>query len=100
MRKEYDLSIFQIAQAKANGLENAFVADMESLKLPSDIPEFAEKFDAVFSNSVIHWCKKNPAGVLESAKMVLKKGGRFVGELGGFMNCIGPALTLHCASRS
>ena len=77
------------------------MADIESLDPPSGIPELAEKFDAVFSNSVIHWCKENPTGVLESAKKVLKKGGRFVGEMGGFMNCIGPsALTLHCDSRS
>lgn len=47
------------------------------------------KFDAVFTNAALHWCKKDPSGVLESAKRVLKKGGRFVGEMGGFMNCVG-----------
>lgn len=55
--------------------------DIESLDPPGGIPELAEKLDAVFSNSVIYWCKRNPAGVLESARKVLKKGGRFVGEL-------------------
>jgi len=48
----------------------------------------------VFSSSVLHWCKRDPAGVLESAKKVLKKGGRFVGEMGGFMNCIGPTFNI------
>jgi SAM-dependent methyltransferase len=47
------------------------------------------KFDAVFSNACLHWCKRDPGGVLESAKRVLKPGGRFVGEMGGFANCIG-----------
>jgi SAM-dependent methyltransferase len=51
----------------------------------------AEKFDAVFTNAALHWCKANPTGVLESVKKVLKKGGRFVGEMGGFMNCVGLA---------
>jgi SAM-dependent methyltransferase len=48
------------------------------------------KFDAVFSNATLHWCKRNPKGVLDSAKKVLKQGGRFVMEMGGFMNCVGP----------
>jgi SAM-dependent methyltransferase len=48
-----------------------------------------EKFDAVFTNAALHWCKDNPKGVLESVKKVLKKGGRFTGEMGGFMNCVG-----------
>jgi len=48
-----------------------------------------EKFDAVFSNAAMHWCKANPVGVLMSARKVLKPGGRFVAEMGGFTNCIG-----------
>lgn len=43
----------------------------------------------MFSNAVLHWCKKNPGGVLESVKKVLKPGGRFVAEFGGRTNCIG-----------
>lgn len=48
-------------------------------------------FDAVFTNAVLHWCKRNPAGVIQSAKKALKKDGtgRFVGEFGGFLNVIG-----------
>lgn len=81
--------MLQIAQAKANGLEHTFVSDIQALELPSDISPLTEKFDAVFTNAALHWCKANPSGVLVSVKKVLKKGGRFAGEMGGFMNCIG-----------
>ena len=58
------------------------------------VSETGSKFDVVFTNAALHWCKRDPAGVLESAKRVLKPGGRIVGEMGGFLNCIGevPAL--------
>jgi len=57
------------------------------VSLPPDLA--VVKFDAVFSNATLHWCKRDPKGVLESAKRIMKKGGRFVVEMGGFMNCIG-----------
>lgn len=65
------------------------MADIQALNPLQDIPEAREKFDVVFSNAALHWCKSNPTGVLENAKSVLRKGGRLVGEMGGFMNCIG-----------
>ena len=65
------------------------MSDIQALKLPGDVPSLDEKFNAVFSNAAIHWCKANPMRVLESAKNVLKPGGRFVAEMGGFTNCIG-----------
>lgn len=72
------------------GLEHAFVADIQT---PADLPEAllasANQFDAVFSNAALHWCKRDPMGVLLSVKRMLKPGGRFVGEMGGFMNCVG-----------
>jgi len=34
-------------------------------------------------------------GVLEGAKSVLRPGGRFVGEMGGFLNCVGIRGVLH-----
>ncbi len=59
-----------------------------------------DKFDAVFSNGVLHWCKQDPMGVLESAKAVLKPRGRFVAEMGGFKKCIGegfhPYVLVRC----
>lgn len=79
----------QIEKAKANGIKHAFVADAQSLEIPEDDPEVLEKFDAVFSNAALHWCKRDPLGVLTSVRNVLKPGGRFVAEMGGFMNAIG-----------
>lgn len=80
----------KIDKAKANGVQHAFVSDIQRLVIPES-SSWVEgvKFDAVFSNASLHWCKRDPGGVLESAKAVLKPGGRFVGEMGGFMNCIG-----------
>ena len=80
----------KIDKAKANGAQHAFVADIQHLLIPEPFSWIKSvKFDAVFSNASLHWCKQNPVGVLESAKGVLKRGGRFVGEMGGFMNCVG-----------
>lgn len=80
----------KIEKAKANGVQHAFVSDIQYLLIPEPISWIKGlKFDTVFSNASLHWCKQNPAGVLESAKGVLKCGGRFVGEMGGFMNCVG-----------
>lgn len=44
---------------------------------------------AVFTNATLHWCKRDPSGVVHGAKRVLKPGGRFVGEFGGYLNCVG-----------
>ena len=43
---------------------------------------FAEPFDAVFSNAVLHWIKE-PEMVVASVSRALMPGGRFVAELGG-----------------
>ncbi|KAF8895299.1 cyclopropane-fatty-acyl-phospholipid synthase, partial [Infundibulicybe gibba] len=94
-----DSSESMITKAKANGLQHAFISDIQALELPENLPEMRNKFDVVFSNASLHWCKTNPRGVLESAKSVLKPGGRFVGEMGGFMNCIGVRLALHHALK-
>lgn len=45
-----------------------------------------EKFDAVFSNAVLHWIT-SPMLVLESVHRVLKDNGRFIVEFGGKGNC-------------
>lgn len=72
-------------------MKHAFVSDAQTLDIPvaafSDDPDF--KFDAVFSNATLHWCKRDPAGVLEGVKKYLKPGGRLVVEMGGSLNCIG-----------
>ncbi|HEY2721477.1 MAG TPA: class I SAM-dependent methyltransferase, partial [Chitinophagaceae bacterium] len=45
----------------------------------------SEKFDAVFSNATMHWINKQKAA-LQCIYNVLKKGGRFVFEMGGKHN--------------
>ncbi|KAK0201610.1 S-adenosyl-L-methionine-dependent methyltransferase [Desarmillaria ectypa] len=86
-RKKVDMSSASISvRARARGLEHAYVADIQELP---DLPISVDaKFDMVFTNAVLHWCKRDPRGVLQSAKKVLKPGGRIAGEMGGFMNCI------------
>lgn len=79
--------MLQVQQAQADGLSHAFVADAQDLVLPPALQDV--RFDAVFSNATLHWCKRDPAGVLTSARRVLKPGGRFVIEMGGFTNCVG-----------
>ena len=82
-------------KAKENGLKRAFQADIQNPdEVEAAISEADGKFDVVFTNAALHWCKRDPAGVLESAKRVLKPGGRIVGEMGGFMNCIGEVLVI------
>jgi hypothetical protein len=50
-------------------------------------------------DAVLHWCKRDPAGVLEGVKSVLKPGGVFVGEAGGFQNCSAIRSHLHQVLR-
>lgn len=78
--------------ARRNGLRHAFVGDVQELSLPEEMSGMNGQFDAVFSNATLHWCKRDPLGVLKGVRNVLKPGGRFVAEMGGFMNCIGKAL--------
>src|SRR5262245_49565755 len=46
-----------------------------------------EKFDAVFSNAVLHWVKE-PEQALARIRAALKSGGRFVAEFGGRGNTL------------
>ncbi|PBK74633.1 cyclopropane-fatty-acyl-phospholipid synthase [Armillaria solidipes] len=93
-----DFSESMITQARVRGLEHAYVADIQDLP---DLPIGADvKFDAMFTNAALHWCKRDPRGVLQSAKRVLKPGGRIAGEMGGFMNCIGIRGALYKALKT
>src|SRR5277367_3573693 len=47
--------------------------------------DFAEPFDAVFSNAVLHWVK-DADGAVASIARVLRPGGRFIAEFGGHGN--------------
>src|SRR4029077_111881 len=44
--------------------------------------DFTGRFDAVFSNAVLHWIRE-PERVIAGVKKALKPGGRFVAEFGG-----------------
>ncbi|THV01895.1 S-adenosyl-L-methionine-dependent methyltransferase [Dendrothele bispora CBS 962.96] len=98
-----DASESMISKAKSNGLKHAFVADLtKPLVFPSSEQEFhgpTGNFDAVFANAALHWCKSDPSAAVENAKRVLKKGGRFVAEMGGYLNCAGIRIALHAVLR-
>jgi trans-aconitate methyltransferase len=47
--------------------------------------QFADPFDAIFSNAVLHWVK-DAAGAARSIARALRPGGRFVAEFGGHGN--------------
>ncbi|KAL4249284.1 S-adenosyl-L-methionine-dependent methyltransferase superfamily protein [Abortiporus biennis] len=96
-----DASESMISKAKENGLQHAFVHDIQKkieTPAPFSVP-LINSFDAVFTNAALHWCKRDPKGVLESAKSVLKPGGRFVGEMGGFLNVVGVRSAIHSVLR-
>jgi trans-aconitate methyltransferase len=83
--KGVDASAEQISAARSAGLD-ADVVDGHDL-------DFDREFDAVFSNAALHWMKR-PDEVLAGVARALKPGGRFVGEMGGYMNVA--ALRVAC----
>ncbi|KIJ60283.1 hypothetical protein HYDPIDRAFT_161155 [Hydnomerulius pinastri MD-312] len=87
-----------ITKASENGVKNTLICDVQNFQIPPAISE-EKSFDAAFSNAALHWCKRNPSGVLEGVKRVLKDGGRFVCEMGGYTNCIGVRIGLYHAVR-
>lgn len=64
----------QIEAARRRGLD-AHVVDGEAL-------EFADEFDAVFSNAALHWMRRADR-VIDGVWRALRPGGRFVAEMGG-----------------
>lgn len=70
-----DSSAEMVAAARQRGL-NARVMDATKLS-------FDQEFDAVFSNAVLHWIKRDPDTAIASAYRALRRPGRFVGEMGG-----------------
>jgi len=74
--KGTDFSPDMIAQAKENYPDVAFeVADAGNF-------DDAGKYDAVFSNAALHWIKSQD-GMMQSVYNSLKRGGRFIAEMGG-----------------
>ena len=72
-----DASQSMIDAASRLGLD-VRLADMHEFELD-------RRFDAVFTNAVLHWTRDIHA-VLKNVALHLKLGGRFVGEFGGFGN--------------
>ncbi|GAA6006618.1 hypothetical protein JCM11491_003119 [Sporobolomyces phaffii] len=66
--------------------------------LTTDVPD--ETCDAVFSNAALHWMKRDPERVVRGVHRVLKPRGRFVGEMGGFLNVTGVRGALHSVLRA
>ncbi|KAG9036757.1 hypothetical protein FRB95_008088 [Tulasnella sp. JGI-2019a] len=92
-----DFSQEMISKALQNGLKDVFVADAQNLVYPTELASLKGQFDAVFTNAALHWCKRDPTGVITSAREALRADGkgRFVGEFGGFLNCMGLRSVLH-----
>ena len=72
-----DASAEQVAAARDLGLD-AHVMEATALT-------FENRFDAVFSNAVLHWIPQADA-VIAGVRRALVPGGRFVGEFGGAGN--------------
>jgi trans-aconitate methyltransferase len=85
-----DASAAQVEAARTLGLD-ARVMDAETLP-------FAEEFDAVFSNAVLHWITR-PDPMLAAVHRSLKPGGRFVAECGGF-GCVDTIRTALVAAMN
>lgn len=85
-----DASPDLLAKARSNAAATPFDSDAtqaaiswierDGHDLASWVKE-AEAFDAVFSNAALHWMKRDPAQVVRGAYGLLKRGGRFVGEV-------------------
>jgi SAM-dependent methyltransferase len=69
-----DASQMQVEAARERGVD-ARVVDSEALS-------FRNEFDAVFSNAALHWMLR-PDDVIAGVWRALKRGGRFVAEMGG-----------------
>lgn len=70
-----DSSAAMVAAACHRGLDARL---MDATELTFD-----QEFDAVFSNAVLHWIKRDPDAAIASAYRALRRPGRFVGEMGG-----------------
>ncbi|KAF8695730.1 Methyltransferase domain, partial [Rhizoctonia solani] len=84
-----DYSEEMLEVAKANGVKNLACCDLQDFVLPDRLKLLSGTFDAVFTNSALHWCSRDPRGPVRAAKSLLKPGGRFVGEFCGYMTGLG-----------
>ena len=84
-----DGSADMIAAARRNGV-NATVGDAHKL-------DFDAEFDAVFSNAVLHWIKRDADLAIDAVYRAMKPGGRFVAEMGGHGNVAAICVALFAA---
>lgn len=73
-----DASAEMVAGARARGV-NAVEGNAEAL------PQASAAYDAVFSNAALHWVRNQDA-MMGEVHRVLRRGGRFVAEMGGHGN--------------
>lgn len=85
-----DSSAAQVEGARRLGLD-AYVMDAENLS-------FEERFDAVFSNAVLHWIRRADR-MMAGVRRALKPQGRFVAELGGY-GCVDRIVSALSAALS
>ncbi len=86
-----DASAEMIEAARRRGLD-ASVVSVYNL-------EFDREFDAVFTNSVLHWVLE-PERAAARIFSALKPGGRFVGEFGGHGCCAGTMVAAAAVLKS
>jgi SAM-dependent methyltransferase len=86
-----DLSDELLAVAKMKGLT---VRKLDGHRL-----DFVSEFDAVFSNAALHWMLA-PEVVIAGVYRALKRGGRFVGELGGHGNVAAIATAMRAVGSA
>jgi len=72
-----DLNEEMVEKSRTKGLDAHIMSVTELI--------YQEKFDAVFSNAVLHWVRDSKLAVQNIYKS-LKYGGRFVAEFGGYGN--------------
>ncbi|KAI0035326.1 S-adenosyl-L-methionine-dependent methyltransferase [Vararia minispora EC-137] len=93
-----DSSSAMIAKAKlATKMQDThmIVGELQSSTLLELLPQhLIGATDKVFTTATLHWCKQNPAAVVENAYKILKPGGLFVGEFGGYGNIAGTLFSL------
>ena len=83
-----DSSAAMVEAARSRGVD-AQQGSAEKLPFP------ANEFDAVFSNAALHWVRGQDEMMAE-VRRVLKRGGRFVAEMGGHGN----VAAIHVAFRA
>jgi trans-aconitate 2-methyltransferase len=62
------------------------VADARTFARAAELAAEIGRFDAVFSNAVLHWVRP-PEDAVRAIRAALRPGGRFVAEFGGRGNC-------------